>query len=68
MTALLSLLSPNLFVLQAQGKLAEAEPILCRALAIFEKALGPDHPNVATSCNDLSNLKQVRGSAMRPRC
>ncbi len=38
---------------QAQGKYAEAEPLYKRALAIDEKALGPEHPNVA---NDLSNL------------
>ena len=28
----------------AQGKYAEAEPLHKRALAIFEKALGPEHP------------------------
>ena len=66
MTALLSLLSPNFACFtpttQAQGKYDEAEPLLLRGLAIREKELGPDHPNVATSCNDLSNLKKVRGS------
>ena len=31
-----------------QGRYAEAEPLYKRALAIQEKALGPDHPDVAT--------------------
>ncbi len=31
----------------AQGKYAEAEPFYKRALAISEKALGPEHPDVA---------------------
>ena len=30
-----------------QGRYAEAEPLYKRALAIREKALGPDHPDVA---------------------
>src|SRR5882672_7680145 len=33
--------------LQAQGEMAEAETVLRRALAIREKALGPNHPDVA---------------------
>ena len=32
-----------------QGRYAEAEPLYQRALAIREKALGPDHPDVATA-------------------
>jgi len=31
------------------GRYSEAEPLYQRALAIFEKALGPEHPAVATS-------------------
>ena len=31
----------------AQGQYAQAEPLYKRALAIWEKALGPDHPYVA---------------------
>ncbi len=31
------------------GRYAEAEPLYKRALAIREKALGPEHPSVATS-------------------
>ena len=33
---------------RAQGRYAETEPLHKRALAIGEKALGPDHPDVAT--------------------
>ena len=31
-----------------QGQYAKAEPLYQRALAICEKALGPEHPDVAT--------------------
>jgi tetratricopeptide (TPR) repeat protein len=31
-----------------QGQYGKAEPLYQRALAIFEKALGPEHPNVVT--------------------
>ena len=34
-----------------QGKLAEAEPMARRGLAIREEALGPDHPDVATAAS-----------------
>jgi tetratricopeptide (TPR) repeat protein len=33
----------------AQGRYGEAEPLYKRALAITEKALGPDHPTRAKS-------------------
>jgi hypothetical protein len=33
---------------------AQAEPLYKRSLAIWEKALGPDHPDVATSLNNLA--------------
>ena len=45
-------------LLEAQGKLDEAEPMYRRALAIDEKALGEDHPDVATSLNNLAYLLQ----------
>ena len=47
--------------LQDQGKLAEAEPLYQRSLAIGEKTLGPDHPTVATRFNNLALLLQVHG-------
>ena len=52
----------NLAVLyQAQGRYAEAEPLYKRALAIREKALGPDHPDVGTRLNNLAGLYRAQG-------
>ena len=39
-----------------QGKLDEAKPFYDRAIAILEKALGPDHPHVAAALNNLAGL------------
>ena len=46
----------------AQGNYAEARPLYERSLAINEKALGPEHPSVAASLNNLAALfrAQVR--------
>ena len=44
-----------------QGKFAEAEPLYKRSLTIWEKALGPDHPNVAASLNNLAELYYDQG-------
>ena len=44
-----------------QGQYAQAEPLYKRALAIWEKALGPDHPDVATSLNNLAELYGTQG-------
>ena len=38
--------------LSQHGKYADAIPLYQRALAIREKALGPDHPDVATALNN----------------
>jgi tetratricopeptide (TPR) repeat protein len=46
---------------RAQGHYAEAEPLYKRALAIAEKALGPDHPNVGTTLNNLAELYRAQG-------
>jgi tetratricopeptide (TPR) repeat protein len=47
----------NLAVLLSDTKrLAEAEPLYRRALAIDEKSLGPEHPSVATGLNNLALL------------
>ncbi|MEE8077291.1 MAG: tetratricopeptide repeat protein [Candidatus Binatia bacterium] len=46
---------------QAQGKYAEAEPLHKRALAIWEKALGPDHPQVATTLENMAKLYKKTG-------
>ena len=46
---------------RAQGKVAEAEPLYKRALAIREKALGPQHQDVATSLDNLAELYRAQG-------
>src|SRR5262249_21521930 len=40
---------------------ADAEPLYKRSLAIREKALGPDHPSVATALNNLASLYDGQG-------
>ena len=47
--------------LVAQGKYAEAEPLYKRALAIREKALGPEHPLVAASLKNYAALVRKNG-------
>ena len=52
----------NLAVLyKIQGRFADAEPLYKRALAIKEKAFGPDHPDVAISLSNLAELYRVQG-------
>jgi tetratricopeptide (TPR) repeat protein len=46
-------------LLQATNRLAEAEPLKRRALAIDEKSFGPDRPEVATDLNNLAQLLQA---------
>ena len=41
---------------------AEALPLYQRALKIREKALGPEHPDTATSLNNLAALYQAMGA------
>ncbi len=41
---------------RAQDRYAKAEPLYERALGISEKGLGPDHPHVAASLNNLAVL------------
>ena len=48
-------------VYHAQARYADAEPMYKRSLAIHEKALGPDHPDVALSLNNLASLYQKSG-------
>ena len=42
-------------VYDAQGRYAEAEPLYKRSLAIWEKALGPEHPDVAMSLGEAAD-------------
>jgi len=45
--------------LKVKAQWPEAEPLYRRALAIWEKSLGPDHPNVARALNNLAGLLQA---------
>src|SRR5271157_893836 len=47
--------------LHGRARYAEAEPLLRRALAIREVALGLDHPDTAASLNNLAELLRARG-------
>ena len=51
-----------------QGDLAAARPLFERALAIAERALGPEHPETAVSLNNLGFLLLGQGdlAAARP--
>ncbi len=44
----------------AQGQYVQAESLLKRALAIDEKALDPNHPDVARDRNNLAALYRAR--------
>ncbi len=46
---------------QARYRYAEAEPLYQRALAIRDKALGPDHPHVAQSLENYAALLRKTG-------
>ncbi len=48
-------------LLRIQGQHAAAEPLHRRSLAIYQKALGPDHPDVALSVNNLAGLLGDQG-------
>jgi hypothetical protein len=43
------------------GDLAGARPLVERALAIYERVLGPEHSSTATSLNNLAHLFQAQG-------
>ncbi len=48
-------------VLKAMNRPGEAEPLLRRALAIFETSLGADHPATVTARGNLSAIETARG-------
>ena len=43
------------------GRLKDAEPLYRKSLEIWRKALGPEHPRVGTSLNNLASLLQNMG-------
>jgi tetratricopeptide (TPR) repeat protein len=49
-------LKKTIIELYGAGKFAEAVPLAQQALAIYEKTLGPHHPNVAAALNNLAEL------------
>ena len=49
------------YYLDDRAQYAEAEPLYERAIAIGEKTLGPEHPNLATYMNNLALLYKTQG-------
>ena len=43
------------------GRHGDSKPLFKRALAIYEKAAGPEHPAVATLLNNLGQVDKVQG-------
>ena len=54
-------LNRQVIQLYNQGRYSEAIPLAQRTLTIREKALGPDHPDVAVALNNLAELYRVQG-------
>ncbi len=54
-------LNKEVISLYRAGRYNEAIPLAKRVLGIREKALGPNHPNVATSLNNLAALYDSKG-------
>jgi hypothetical protein len=54
-------------IYQAQGKYPEAEEQHHRALAIKEKVLGSEHPDVVPNLNYLARLYHQRAVAIREK-
>ena len=51
--------------LYQQGKFSEAIPLQEQVLAWTEKTYGPDHPNTATSLNNLAGLYDSQGASAK---
>jgi tetratricopeptide (TPR) repeat protein len=49
------------YYLQDRARYHEAELLYRRALAIYEQQLGPEHPEIATSLNNLAALYRTQG-------
>src|SRR6516165_3735847 len=52
--------------LQQAGKHSEAIPLAQQVLAIREKQLGPDHPDVEKAVNDLARLMKMKVALRMP--
>ncbi len=55
------------YYLQMIGEYAEARPLYERALEIYEKVLGPEHPDTASSLNNLAGLLKDQGEYAEAR-
>jgi tetratricopeptide (TPR) repeat protein len=54
-------LNQQVLQLYIQGSYSEAIPLAQRTLAIVEKSLGPDNPDVATALDNLAQLYSAQG-------
>src|SRR5262249_48878906 len=54
-------LDQEMHQLYGQGRYADAIPFAREVLAIRENALGPEHPDVAQSLNNLAELYYTQG-------
>jgi hypothetical protein len=59
-------LNKRVIELYQAGKFGEAVPLAQQVLAIWEKALGPDHPDVASALNHLAALYKEQRRYARP--
>ena len=48
-------------VYNSQNRYPESKPLLERSLAIRERALGPDHPDIARNLNNLVDFYNSQG-------
>src|SRR5512132_1952815 len=53
-------------VYKEEGRYADADPLYKRALATWKKALGPDHPDVAQSLDNLADRISPRVATSMP--
>jgi Tetratricopeptide repeat len=49
-----------------EGRYEEAEPLYERALEIFEKVVGPEHPHTTIGLNNLALLYHEQGATRKP--
>jgi tetratricopeptide (TPR) repeat protein len=54
-------LSSDVSIYESQGNYTEALRFYKNALAIYEKSLGPEHPDTANSLNNLAALYYKQG-------
>ncbi len=50
---------------RARGQYSRAEPLLRRALAIWESSLGDKHPDVALALGEVASIHQLQGAHAR---